>query len=91
MSDQKLFAFFEYFNGSFDTFLCGPIDRFDERGQAFIPSYQMYVKPIAVFPAQIGEKIFEEIEELEREFSNKKKELNDQYSKAIKSLIDDRK
>lgn len=86
-SKQELFVFWNYHNGSFETLLGGYVDRFDDNGRAYVPSYQMWVKPIAIFPESAVKEIRNKIKELEKEFFDKKSKLLTEYKEKINSLI----
>lgn len=85
--NQELIAFWNYWNGNFKTFLGGVVEKFNEKGHAYIPNYQMWVVPVMIFPLQDGREILSKIKTLEDEFQDRQAKLAKEYESKIKFLL----
>ena len=65
---MKLFAFWSYHNGYFDTFLGGEVTNVYENGNVEIKEYGSgsSFKPVKILPLEIGREKYENIKSAER-------------------------
>lgn len=83
--NQELFAFWK--NDLFPYCLGGKIEKIEDGGNVYIPSYQTYFKPIIILPAEQGIKIKEQLIELSYEYKKEQEALKEKYMKKLNEII----
>jgi hypothetical protein len=79
--NKKLYAFWKY--DLFPYILGGEVRDIDDRGLVYIEAYQGRFKPILILPLEKGLAIKKELNNLEREFRTKTKELRQEMLEKV--------
>lgn len=89
MAEQELFAFWRYDSGFgwLKKCLCGKIEKFNESGSVYIPSYQASFFPFKILPMKQALEIKARLDVLEVQYRNELKELKEKYDKLHDEII----
>jgi hypothetical protein len=88
--NQELIAFWKYHNGDYETLLGEIIEKFGETGNAYVPNYQMWVRPVMILPLQEGREFLGILKDTEYQFKREKENLIKKYKERVQDFIDKR-